>query len=157
MKMKNFLVLSSVSVFTFLSLVSAKPMDKPVPQNLDDSNKKPMVCEMKKSKIDMLSEILKLTDVQKAKIEEILKSSFDEEKTKMDQFKKDMEEIKDKNNNKIKEILNDEQKLQFVVINTYEKLMKDCKEDRKQDFFEGKGMCAKKKEMCKMMNSEKNM
>lgn len=157
MKIKNFLVLSSISVFICLSLVNAKPMDKSLPQNLDNSDKKPMMCEMRKSKVDMLSEILKLTDAQKLKIEEILKNSFEEEKAKMDQFKKDMEEIKDRNNNKIKEILNDEQKLQFVVINTYQKIMKDFRQDMRQDFFDKKGMDGQKKEMCRMMNSEKNM
>ena len=88
-------------------------------------------CDMKIScKIEKMSCILNLTDDQKIKLEKILKDFDTEKDIKKDKFGKEMLKLKNDKDNKIKEILNSDQKIQFIVLNTLEKVKRqECFED----------------------------
>lgn len=109
-------------------------------------------CDLKPCcKLEKMASILNLTEEQKVKIGNILKDFEAEKGTKKEKFGKEMLELKNKKNNKIKEILNEEQKVQFIVLDTVKQLsleQKDCD-------FKNKKECCKKHKKCEECEQKK--
>jgi len=129
--------------FLFGSLVFAEKLD----EKCCDSRG---CCVKPCCKLEKMTSILNLTEDQKLKIEKILKDFDDEKEVKKDKFGKEMFDLKNKKNNKIKEILNEEQKIQFIVMNTVGQLNKE-----KESSYQFKQECSKKDKKGEFCNSEK--
>ena len=127
---KKMTVLFLICLFCLSGLVYAKP-DCDEMGNGPKPNKE-MMKKMHQKHLNRLAKDLKLTDDQKAKIDQILKSGWDEMEAKKEKFKQEMKELREQKDVKIKELLNDEQKANF------EKICKKMDENMKCKFEKGK-------------------
>lgn len=66
--------------------------------------------------VEKLQKGLDLTKEQKAKVDEILKEGWEEMKEKKDKLKEDYQVMRDKTNEKIRELLDEKQKIKFGEI-----------------------------------------
>lgn len=114
--MKNkIVILFLLSLFVFTSLVSAKPNSERM-KNSENPNREEMMEKMHKKHLDRLTEELKLTDEQRTKVDEVLRSGWKEMQKEKESFRKEIKEIRDKYDKKIQKILDNEQKSKFVEI-----------------------------------------
>jgi len=148
---KKFVLLFLVTMFSFSSLVFANP--RPGRMADDGKSKEEMMEEMHKKHLDRLTDDLKLTDEQREKIDKLLKSGWEEMVAKKEEFRKEMKELRDQKNEKIKEVLNDDQKSKFdEICNRMEKCMRDR---RRKDDKDCKKMNKKNKKCPKDKKSRK--
>jgi transketolase len=79
----------------------------------DEPEMKMMMQKMHEERLDRLAKRLNLSDEQKSEIDEILKEGWEKIKDKKEKFREEVKTIKDENDNKIKDLLNEDQKLEF--------------------------------------------
>jgi len=137
--MRKFLKLLLCLFFAFGNFLFAGKSDLK-DKDIENFVKKNIECcdKQKCCKLEKMAKIMNLTAEQKTKIEQIFKDFSAEKMTKKEKFEKEMTDLRNKKNSKIKEVLNEEQKIQFIVFDTFEKI----------NFDKDKEFCNKFKKEC---------
>jgi hypothetical protein len=144
-------------MFGISSLVYAKPhCDK---MGDDGKPSKEMMEKMHQKHLGKLVETLKLTDDQKTKVDQIMKTGWEEMQAKKDKFKQEMKDLRNQKDSQIKEVLSDEQKTKFDSMCKEMKENMDCKKEKGSNWKFWK-KCHGKKMDCKdkkKMSENKDM